>query len=86
MSNGEVVCKLPAVYQFTNEETKVHGPLAEIGPAPFYRWDISITNDGSLYSNSLRLTVYDSKCQEYRSDGTTTQKVAFQLFTLLYFI
>lgn len=74
VSNGEVMCKLPAVYRFTNETAEGHGPAAEVGPAPFYRWDISLTNDGSLYSNNLRLTVYDSKCQEVRPDGTTTQK------------
>ena len=80
-----MVCKLPGVYQFTNEETKPNESRTGIRPAPFCILDVALTNDGRQYSNSLRLTVYDTKCQEFRSDGTTTQNVAFQLFDVVIF-
>jgi hypothetical protein len=71
VSTREVMCRLPIVHRFTNNETTL---AVEIVPAPFYRWDISLTNDGSLYSDSLRLIVFDSMCQECRSDGLCVQK------------
>lgn len=74
VSGQEIACKFPLVHRFSSNSRESDGDL-KVEPAPYYRWDIAISNDaGRFYSNNLRLTVFDSKCQNCSAEGECVLK------------
>ena len=64
ISADELQCPLPPI-----------SPTSDSSLSPVFYWNISVSNDGTSYSNPLQLIIFDSKCQNCSSNGICLMQV-----------